>query len=198
MNKVGNHSPPILAQKAPASPSLDDERDARSAAPQRKDASPLADAFDAASAQRLRQAVMGGKPDAARSAFERIKDAVLAYWSKQTNRVVTYIGLGKGALRVWRLLFTGLRGTPLVGNALNALAVLLDTAHASVRTRAHLSAQDDVTRADVIADWTRVATDIGGVFDPLIGLAGALGHSAYSVATAAHSATTGSTDDATS
>lgn len=107
---------------------------------------------------------------------ERAGNALNAYISNRTNVTTGAISAGRAGVQGVGML---LRGMPVVGNVVNAASALLSAARAAVTTVARVKGRDGVETADVVADWARVATDIGGIFFPPVGVAGAAGDLAY-------------------
>lgn len=130
--------------------------------------------------------VGGGAVAAVRATIEKARSAVQSYFANRTNRKTAAIGVARTSVGMGRWVgFTLLRGTPLLGNVLNAVAAVLDLAHAAVRTAAALTRESDIPRRDLVADWARVCTDVAGIFFPVVGMAGGAAHGAYSLASAA-------------
>ena len=68
---------------------------------------------------------------------------------------------------------------PEVSSSDKAASAVLSAAKACVNTAGLINKNDAVSKADVVHDWARVATDVAGIFFPPIGTVGALGSSAY-------------------
>ncbi|MEW5848438.1 MAG: hypothetical protein AB2A00_06465 [Myxococcota bacterium] len=115
---------------------------------------------------------------APRSNTRGMGNAVRAYFSSRTNVATASLSAAGVGITGAKL---ALRSVPVVGNLVNAASALISVAKACVRTAALLNHERNVDKADVMVDWARVATDVGGIFFPPIGAAGSVGAAAYTV-----------------
>lgn len=171
----------IATAKVDATVVVDEAQAARTALKQAEDL------FEAGRASPgLLDHVGAGAVATVRATIAKARSAVQSYFANRTNRKTAAIGVARTSVGMGRWVgFTLLRGTPLLGNVLNALAAVLDLAHAAVRTTAALTRESDIPRRDLVADWARVCTDVAGIFFPVVGMAGGAAHGAYSLASAA-------------